>query len=113
MQVLFESRDREGLELRELVHRRVQFSMHRLTWLVSRARVQLVDVNGPRGGVDKRCQIELLTGASAPLVLSAVDKDWRSALDRVLSRAVHLLTRLWRRQREHRRVRSLPEPSGD
>lgn len=56
MHVLFESRDPEGAQLRELAVRRVRFVMRRLAWLVPRAKVQLTDVNGPRGGVDKRCQ---------------------------------------------------------
>ena len=61
MQVVFESRDQEAAQFRELVERRVQFVMRRLTWLVPRARVQLCDINGPRGGLDKRCQVELKT----------------------------------------------------
>jgi hypothetical protein len=53
MQVLFESRDPQGAQLREVAVRRVRFVMRRLTWLVPRAKVHLSDVNGPRGGVDK------------------------------------------------------------
>ena len=52
MQVLFESRDPAGAQLRGVAEHRVRFVMRRLTWLVPRAKVQLSDVNGPRGGVD-------------------------------------------------------------
>ena len=58
MQVIFESRDPEATKLREAAVRRVRFALRRLAWLVPRARVQLTDVNGARGGIDKRCQVE-------------------------------------------------------
>ena len=42
-----------------------------LAWLVPRARVQLSDVNGPRGGVDKRCQVELRTAGTGTVVINS------------------------------------------
>lgn len=51
MQVIFESRDEEGAQLRTLAVRRERFALRRLTWLVPRARVQLSDVNGARGAL--------------------------------------------------------------
>jgi len=102
MQVLFDSRDPEGAQLRGLAVRRAKFVMRRLTWLVPRARVQLSDLNGPRGGVDKRCQVELKTDTHGSVVITAVARDWRSAIDTALQRAARTLVRLWRRQRCHR-----------
>lgn len=97
MQVLFESRDPEAMVMRDLAEKRVRFSMRRLTWLVPRAKVQLSDVNGPRGGVDKRCQIELKTEGNGTVVIIAMARDWRSALDSALSRAARALLRLAQR----------------
>ena len=102
MQVLFSSRDCEANEFRDLVVRRVRFVMRRLNWLVPRATVQLSDVNGPRGGVDKRCQIHLRTDGRGTVVVTAMARDWRTALDSALSRATRLLLRLWRRGRGSR-----------
>jgi hypothetical protein len=48
MQVLFESWGPEAIAMRDLAEKRLRFSMRRLTWLVPRAKVQLLDVNGPR-----------------------------------------------------------------
>lgn len=61
MQVVFESRDADGTQMRELSVDRVRFALRRLSALVARAKVQFSDVNGPRGGVDKRCQVEVQT----------------------------------------------------
>ena len=99
MQVLFKSRDAEAQQLRELAVSRVRFVMRRLGWLVPLARVQLADVNGPRGGVDKRCQIELKTEQGRTVVVTATAQDWRTALDDALSRAARMLLRAGRRQR--------------
>ncbi len=93
MQVVFESRDAEGAQMRELAESRVRFVMRRMTWLVPRAKVLLSDINGPRGGVDKRCQVELKTANSGTVVITAIARDWRSALDSALARAARSLTR--------------------
>lgn len=75
MQVLFESRDPQGAEMRDLTVQRVQLAMRRLSWLVPRAKVQLSDVNGPRGGVDKRCYVELKTNLISKVLLRNVRRN--------------------------------------
>jgi hypothetical protein len=97
MQVIFESRDPQGAQWRDVAVSRVQFVMRRLAWLVPRAKLRLSDVNGPRGGVDKRCQVELTTDVGTTVVISSVARNWRSAIDSALARAARVLLRLWRR----------------
>lgn len=99
MQVVFESRDPEAARLRELAIHRVRFSMRRLAWWVPRAKVMLSDINGPRGGVDKRCQVELRTDGDRTVVITAIARDWRSAIDSALARAVRALVRTLARGR--------------
>ena len=105
MHVLFESRTPEAAQLRESRIDRLHFSMRRLTWLVPRARVLLSDVNGPRGGVDKRCQLEIRTSTAGTLVITSVARDWRCALDTSLARATQALLRIWRRSQRRDRPR--------
>jgi len=100
MQIIFESRDAEGAQMRDLSVERVRFALRRLTTFVPHAKVQCSDVNGPRGGVDKRCQVELKTDNAGTVVISSLARDWRTALDRSLTRATRVLTRsLQRTQR--------------
>ena len=99
MQVLFNSRHPQAQQLRELVIGRARFVMRRLAWLVPSAHIRLADVNGPRGGVDKRCQVELKTEQGRTVVVTVMAQDWRSALDDALARAVRVLLRSWRRHR--------------
>ena len=93
MQIIFESRDADGSQMRDLSVERVRFALRRLTTWVPRAKVQFSDVNGPRGGVDKRCQIELTTDNAGTVVIASLARDWRTALDRSLTRATRVLRR--------------------
>lgn len=106
MQFTFECRDVDGSQMRVLSEARVRFSLRRLTAWVPRAKVQFSDVNGPRGGVDKRCQVELSTEAAGTLVISSLARDWRTALDRSLSRATRVLTRSVQRNQKPVRGRT-------
>lgn len=99
MQVVFESRDPEAVRLRELAVHRVRFAMRRLAWWVPRAKLMLSDINGPRGGVDKRCQVELRTDGERTVVITSIARDWRSAIDNALTRAVRVLVRQLHRGR--------------
>ncbi len=93
MQVVFESRDADGAQLRDVAVERVRFVMRRMTWLVPRAKVLLSDINGPRGGIDKRCQVELKTASAGTVVITSIARDWRTALDGALARASRVLVR--------------------
>jgi ribosome-associated translation inhibitor RaiA len=44
-------------DLREFTERRLRFALGRFVSRTGRIEVRLFDVNGPRGGIDKRCQI--------------------------------------------------------
>ena len=50
MQIIFESRDADGIQMRDVSVERVRFALRRLGTLVPHAKVQFSDVNGPRGG---------------------------------------------------------------
>ena len=105
MQVLFKSRHPQANDLRDLTERRVRFVLRRVGWLVPRAEVQMSDVNGPRGGIDKRCQVTLRTDDAGSVVVASVASDRRTALDNALARATRFLMRLWRRGSDSRRMR--------
>jgi hypothetical protein len=106
MQIIFESRDTDASPMRELSITRVRFALRRLRALVPRAKVQFSDVNGPRGGVDKRCQVELTTDSAGTVVIASLARDWRTALDRSLSRATRVLTRSIQRSQKPARGRT-------
>ena len=105
MQVVVESPEPQAAEMRALAERRVRFSMRRLSWLVPRVKVYLSDVNGPRGGIDKRCQVQLLADGRPDVVVTSVARDWRSALQSALGRAVRSLLHNWQRNQKLARLK--------
>ncbi len=102
MQVIFESEDPQAQKLRTLTERRVRQALKRLTWLIPRVRVHLSDINGPRGGIDKRCQIELITDGGKPVIVTSLARDWFSALQSALARAARSLLHKLQRSRQPR-----------
>ncbi|PRD64569.1 HPF/RaiA family ribosome-associated protein [Malikia granosa] len=108
MNVLIESsRSGEPQAWRQQVEQRVRSVLHRLQGQVQQARVSLRDINGPKGGVDKQCQIMLTTAGYGQLVIVSKAEDAQGALNQALQRATHSLARLWQRKRRPARQASL------
>ena len=102
MQVIFESPDPQANRLRTVTERRVRQALKRLAWLTPRVRVHLSDINGPRGGIDKRCQVELTTIDAQRVVITSFARDWFAALHSALARATRALLQNWQRTRKLR-----------
>jgi ribosome-associated translation inhibitor RaiA len=67
---------------------------------VTRVIVRLSDINGPRGGVDKRCFIEVRLKNAPALVIEDTEADLYLAIDRATERAGRAMERSLARQRE-------------
>lgn len=78
---------------RVLIEQRVRQVTQRMAGLLRRATVRLRDLNGPKGGVEQQCQIQLSTDRGGLLVVSHRSAHWRSSLDMALSRASLALRR--------------------
>ncbi|MFN9473202.1 HPF/RaiA family ribosome-associated protein [Acidovorax sp.] len=90
MQIVINNRNAISLS-KEVAHDRLRFSLRRLSAWIRRANVDFVDVNGPRGGQDKQCRLELTTSKFGLVVVSARAGDWRMALNKAVARAVRKL----------------------
>lgn len=108
MQVIFKSRQVEGTALRDEALQRVRLALRRIASVVLRAKVMLSDINGPRGGVDKLCTLEVKTENSGVLVISSLASNWHAALSQGLERLVRVLNRTL--HRKHKTVRRLAKP---
>jgi len=93
--------------LRAYVHRRLQTS---LGWaLTRRLAVWLSDINGPRGGRDKRCKIQISLDNGKTVVIEDTEEDMYAAIDRAADRADRALARQLARSRafSHDKVATL------
>ncbi len=93
MEVVIQAHHPDAQALRAQAESRVRIATQRLSSFVSRAVVRLKDLNGPRGGVDKLCQIQFNTANGGVLVVSSRGADWRATLEVALARASHTLSR--------------------
>ncbi|HQS57429.1 MAG: 30S ribosomal protein S30 [Gallionellales bacterium 35-53-114] len=87
--------------LREHTERRLQFA---LSWAVHDVRkvvVRLSDINGPRGGNDKRCYIQIPIPGRPDVVIEDTESDLYVAIDRAADRIERSVARRLERQREH------------
>ena len=80
--------------LREHTERRLGFALDRAHHDISTITVRLSDINGPRGGADKRCQIQIPLPYHLGVVIEETDSALYVAIDRAASRAEKLRKRL-------------------
>jgi len=89
--------------MRAHIERRLSSALRAGYEHVKRVLVRLSDVNGPRGGNDKRCHLEvLLTGQT--VVVNDTRADLYVAIDRAASRASRSVMRWLGRKRDVKRL---------
>jgi ribosome-associated translation inhibitor RaiA len=89
-------------ELRRHAERRLRFALGRFTGAVGRVTVRVEDINGPRGGVDKRCRLVVALAPRGELIIEDEDVDLRALLDRSAERAGRAVERRLARRRNAR-----------
>ncbi len=84
--------------LRDHAERRLRFALTRADEHVRWVAVHLGDVNGPRGGRDKRCRIRVMLKGRPDVVIDDVETDLYAAIDRAANRAGRSVARCVTRQ---------------
>lgn len=82
-----------GSDVQDYVARRLSFALDRSRHHIQSVTVRLMDLNGPRGGSDKLCRIQLAVPGHAPLVVSATSNDLKAAIDGAAHRVSRSLAR--------------------
>jgi putative sigma-54 modulation protein len=85
--------------LREHILRKLDFAIRRFARHVDRVVVRLVDVNGPRGGPDKRCRIIAHLAPTGSVIVEAMDADAYAAASQAATRLDERVARALARQR--------------
>jgi len=84
---------------RERVERRLRFALSRFSSQVGRVTVLLIDVNGPRGGLEMRCRVVVDVLGHRRVVVEDTDNDLNAAIDRAADRIGHAVSRILDRAR--------------
>lgn len=102
MQIDIQSR---GFSLTEALFNHTQKRVHRAmsycSGHVNRVVIRLSDTNGPRGGSDKRCHIQVVLAGIPDVVVEDTKVDLYAAIDRAINRAKRTVVRKVDRQFTH------------
>lgn len=90
-------------ELRDHLERRLLFALPRFDQKISKVNIYVADRNGPKGGIDKSCQIIVQMPGFTNVVAKTVDSEWVVCIDRATTRIGQNLLRAFAGKREHRR----------
>ena len=86
--------------LREYAERRLRFALTHADQRVRRVTMRLFDVNGPRGGIDKCCRIQVMLNGLAEVVIADTEADLYVAIDRAADRIGRTVARRLARESE-------------
>ena len=90
------------------IKRRINFVLSSRYDQIQRIIVRLSDINGPRGGVDKRCLIQISLPRLADIVIEDTESDLYVAIDRATDRAGRTVNRRLMRQYDKSRRLFVP-----
>lgn len=86
--------------LRDYITRRLGFAFNRSRHAIGNLIVRLRDENGPRGGIDKSCSVQLSLPGQAPVIVSERSSEIERAIDLAVNRAAQVLGRRLARSRK-------------
>lgn len=86
--------------LNDFVARRLYFALGRFSPEIERVTARVGDVNGPRGGVDKQCRIEVKLRGLKSVFSEARADDFGAAVASAAERVERAVTRSLERRRD-------------
>jgi len=99
MQIDIQSR---GFSLTEALlnyaQRRLLFSLAYCNGHIKKVVIRLSDINGPRGGADKRCHVQVMLTGIPDVIVEDTEVDLYNAIDRAIDRARRTVVRKIDRQ---------------
>ena len=93
--------------LRNHAERRLRFALTCCDDHIQQVVMRLSDINGPRGGADKRCHLRVVLTGLPDVVVEDTEADLYVAIDRATGRAGRTVGRRLARQRDTARASSL------
>ena len=107
MQIDIQARDFSLTEaLQNYVELRLGYALNTRYDRIKRVLVRLSDINGPRGGNDKCCQLQVVLPGQADVVIAETQSNLYAAIDRAADRASHAVSRKLARLHRSKRGRT-------
>ena len=84
---------------RRMVKQRVQLSLSKFDESIVKVSLWLTDLNGPKGGVDKKCQMQIVMPGKPDVIVDVTRDNLYLATNLAISRAAQAVIRSIDRQR--------------
>jgi putative sigma-54 modulation protein len=97
--------------VRAHIERRLRFGLGRFSERIRRVTLQIVDINGPRGGEDTVCRIEVRLLPTGSIFVEDTDADLQAVIDRATDRAGRSVARAIKRTQDLERDNARPRSS--
>lgn len=97
--------------LLEHTERRLSFALTRTSDRIKRVVVRLGDTNGPRGGEDKFCKIQVVLEHAPPVLIEDTGADLYAVINRAAERAGRNVAKCVDRLRKNVRLAMPQQPS--
>lgn len=79
--------------LRDYSDRRIRSALTRFEGRVQRISMWLSDINGPKGGKDKHCRLQIVLAGDTDVVVDETQADMHVAINRAVERAGRSMAR--------------------
>jgi ribosome-associated translation inhibitor RaiA len=100
---LLTHRDIHGTDTLDALQRRASRHLGRIAHLISDVVVSLVDLNGPKGGIDRQCQVQAKLHDGRTVVVKARSEGFGPAIDSALHKLLRRVVKQHKRGVERRR----------
>jgi putative sigma-54 modulation protein len=101
-----------GAGVRAHIAHRIEFGLGKFRPHIVHVTVQIVDLNGPRGGLDKVCRIEIRLLPTGSIFVEDADTDIYAAVDLAVGRAARAVSRAIGRRRHFEHDATWPRSNG-
>lgn len=79
--------------LQSYAKRRLNFALANKSEYINRVIMRLSDINGPRGGTDKRCRLQVRLSGLPDVFVEDIETDMYTSIDRACDRISRTVTR--------------------
>ena len=88
--------------IRAYTELRLLYAVSFASQIIQRVTVRLSDINGPRGGNDKKCQLVFTLQGLPDVIIQDTESNLYVAIDRAVDRASRAVARVIDRQHDYR-----------